>query len=41
MAINQPNIVVIMSDDVGVWNIGAYPPRNDGRAYPKSRQTRQ
>ena len=24
MAINQPNIVVIMSDDVGVWNIGAY-----------------
>ena len=24
MAINQPNIVVIMSDDVGVWNIGVY-----------------
>ena len=24
MATNQPNIVVIMSDDVGIWNIGAY-----------------
>ena len=22
--INKPNIVVIMSDDVGIWNIGAY-----------------
>ena len=21
----QPNIVAIMSDDVGIWNIGAYP----------------
>ncbi|HTS57790.1 MAG TPA: arylsulfatase [Terriglobales bacterium] len=24
MATKQPNIVVIMSDDVGIWNIGAY-----------------
>jgi arylsulfatase A-like enzyme len=24
MATKQPNIVAIMSDDVGIWNIGAY-----------------
>jgi arylsulfatase A-like enzyme len=24
MANKQPNIVAIMSDDVGIWNIGAY-----------------
>jgi arylsulfatase len=27
----KPNIVVIMGDDVGMWNIGAYH-RDDGRA---------
>jgi arylsulfatase A-like enzyme len=24
MAIKQPNIVAIMADDIGIWNIGAY-----------------
>ena len=23
-AADQPNIVVIMGDDIGIWNIGAY-----------------
>jgi len=24
MAAKQPNIVAIMADDIGIWNIGAY-----------------
>ncbi len=24
MATKKPNVVVIMADDVGIWNIGAY-----------------
>ena len=24
MAANKPNIIVIMGDDIGMWNIGAY-----------------
>ncbi|MGC1872823.1 MAG: sulfatase-like hydrolase/transferase [Acidobacteriaceae bacterium] len=24
MAANQPNIIAVMADDIGIWNIGAY-----------------
>ena len=27
----KPNILFIMGDDIGIWNIGAYHPRHDGR----------
>jgi len=26
----RPNILVIMGDDIGMWNLSAYSPRNDG-----------
>jgi hypothetical protein len=36
----KPNIVVIMTDDVGVWNI-SLPSRDDGRPYTQYRSNRQ
>ena len=37
----RPNIVVIMGDDIGIWNIGAYHRGDDGRSDTKSRQDRR
>ena len=37
----KPNIVVIMGDDIGMWNIGAYHRGHDGGADPEHRQDRQ
>ncbi len=37
----KPNIVVIMGDDIGMWNIGAYQSRHDGRTDTRPRQARR
>ena len=40
-AADKPNIVVIMGDDIGIWNIGAYHRGHDGGPDAEPRQARQ
>ena len=37
----KPNIVMIMADDVGTWNLSCLPPRHDGRLHAQHRPHRQ
>ena len=37
----KPNIVVIMGDDIGIWNIGAYHRGMMAGTHAESRQARQ
>ena len=31
----KPNILVIMADDIGPWNVSTLSPRDDGRSHSK------